>query len=478
MPIASASTTVTSAGSVPVGGTSAAPASFEFCENAAGDWHSGGTISVTITDASGASTLSFTDASGGVPAPSLSAPGSLGASVAAVNGGTVTVNLTTDDALNLGCFTVGTLYITAAGSAATGVINATSGGTVAAATYGVMTTSATGLLAASAAPGATSALVVLTSACPFVNVGSGPGPAGDFTVAGNDGGAAGTASALVAGQQTLSGFAALSVAVPAGGAVSQANVPNCSTAMSLPAPGSVGPRHLLAPRPRSPREVRITPVPLCREAASTAGATTATANSATGRRRAAPPPSRSSGITTATAMSVGNFHTCALLASGSIECWGFNGFGGLGNGTTTGSSTPVAVSGITTAIAIAAGGYDHTCALLTGGSVECWGDNWAGMLGNADNDQQFYHTPVAVQRDHDRHGDRRGRQLHLCPPDGWQREVLGRQPSGELGNGVTSLYSLIPVVVSGITHGDPWRLGAANDGRAPFWSAAALTAGV
>ena len=272
VPVASASTTVTSAGSVPVGGTSVAPASFQFCENAAGDWHSGGTISVTITDANGASTLSFTDASGGVAAPSLSAPGSLGASVASVTGGTVTVNLTTDDVLNVGCFTIGTLYITAAGSAAAGAINATSGGTISTATYGPMTTSATGLLAASAAPGATSVPVVLTSACPFVNVGSGPGPASDFTIAGNDGGAAGTASALAAGQQTLSGFAALLVAVPAGGAVTQANVPSCSTAMSLPAPGIVG---VLQP-PIAPT------------------------------------------------IATGYGHTCALVMGGSVDCWGDN----------------------------------------------------------------------------------------------------------------------------------------------------------
>jgi alpha-tubulin suppressor-like RCC1 family protein len=70
----------------------------------------------------------------------------------------------------------------------------------------------------------------------------------------------------------------------------------------------------------------------------------------------------------------GGYHTCALMGDGTAECWGYNSFGELGNGTNTNSANPVKVSNLINAIAIAAGTY-HTCALIVSGSVECWGDD-------------------------------------------------------------------------------------------------------
>ena len=97
--------------------------------------------------------------------------------------------------------------------------------------------------------------------------------------------------------------------------------------------------------------------------------------------------------TDATAIAAGDHQTCAVLTARTVKCWGWNGFGELGNGTTTDSFTPVAVSGITNATAIATG-FSHTCAVLAGGAAKCWGHNPDGELGNGTTTDSS--TPIAV----------------------------------------------------------------------------------
>lgn len=100
----------------------------------------------------------------------------------------------------------------------------------------------------------------------------------------------------------------------------------------------------------------------------------------------------------AVAIAAGYMHTCALLATGSIKCWGYGGRGALGLGNRQnlgdepdemGNDLPVVQLGTNgqgkplKALALAAGGF-HTCALLEQGSVKCWGFNGAGQLGLGD----------------------------------------------------------------------------------------------
>src|SRR3954453_9208154 len=97
---------------------------------------------------------------------------------------------------------------------------------------------------------------------------------------------------------------------------------------------------------------------------------------------------------TATAVSAGRGHTCALLDNGSVRCWGENWYGELGYGISTiligddespASLGPVDLGAGRTATAISAGDF-HTCALLDDGSVRCWGVGLDGRLGYSNTD--------------------------------------------------------------------------------------------
>lgn len=68
--------------------------------------------------------------------------------------------------------------------------------------------------------------------------------------------------------------------------------------------------------------------------------------------------------------------SCAILSTGATKCWGYNGYGQLGDGTTTQRSTPVGNIGMNTAtgMSLAGGngsGYNHACEVETDGTVKC-----------------------------------------------------------------------------------------------------------
>ena len=98
----------------------------------------------------------------------------------------------------------------------------------------------------------------------------------------------------------------------------------------------------------------------------------------------------------------GRYHTCALLESGSVRCWGKNLYGQLGLGKTEkvgddespADEQPVPLGDV--ALQLSAGGH-HTCAVLEGGGIKCWGRNDSGQLGYGHtNDIGDFETPGDV----------------------------------------------------------------------------------
>lgn len=158
-----------------------------------------------------------------------------------------------------------------------------------------------------------------------------------------------------------------------------------------------------------------------------------------------------SALSTAAQISSGGLHTCALLADGTVVCWGANASGQLGDGSTTGSLTPVAASGIANAVAISAGS-SHTCAVISDGTIRCWGRNLFGQLGNGGNLNSS--TPVAVSGITTATAIASGGS-HTCArlSDGNVR-CWGSHSLDQLGNTglITGSSSSTPVTVSGLAN--------------------------
>jgi alpha-tubulin suppressor-like RCC1 family protein len=162
-------------------------------------------------------------------------------------------------------------------------------------------------------------------------------------------------------------------------------------------------------------------------------------------------------LTNVTQIAVGATHSCFRLSSGQARCVGNNVGGSLGDGTETERSLPVAVrkptgSGNLTGITSLTAGSQHTCALLTTRQVRCWGSNFTGQVG--DNTNATRRRPVTVKN-----VGGTGALANVTQLDAGNYQTCARRSdgtavcwgqngAGQGGNGTTDNPTLAPRVVS------------------------------
>jgi alpha-tubulin suppressor-like RCC1 family protein len=150
------------------------------------------------------------------------------------------------------------------------------------------------------------------------------------------------------------------------------------------------------------------------------------------------------------ALASGDNHVCALTNAGGVKCWGQNTTGQLGDGTTTDRTAPVSVTGLTSGVIAIEAGASHTCALTTSNGVKCWGWNGFGQIG--DNSMTERDTPVDVVGLSSGVSAIAVGQYHSCALAGGGVKCWGWNSFGQLGDNSIN-QRLTPVQVSGLTTG-------------------------
>jgi len=148
------------------------------------------------------------------------------------------------------------------------------------------------------------------------------------------------------------------------------------------------------------------------------------------------------------ALAAGIEHVCALTTSGGVKCWGWNESGQIGDGTTTNRLVPTDVTGLSSGVSAIAAGWHHTCALMTSGTVKCWGSNGSGQLG--DGTTTDHPTPVDVNGLSDVQAIVAGADHNCALIAGGAIKCWGANGSGQLGDDTTADRST-PGDVSGLT---------------------------
>lgn len=145
-------------------------------------------------------------------------------------------------------------------------------------------------------------------------------------------------------------------------------------------------------------------------------------------------------------VSAGSMHTCAVTTGGALYCWGRNQYGQLGDGTAQDRLIPTMVLGLSSGVVSVSAGNDHTCAMMATGAVQCWGSNQYGQLGTGNNINRTSPTPV-VNLSPGAKQISVGQSFSCAVLNDGSARCWGWNGNGQLGDGTTTL-SNSPVEVS------------------------------
>ena len=185
-----------------------------------------------------------------------------------------------------------------------------------------------------------------------------------------------------------------------------------------------------------------------------------------------PTPFSVAGLTNVVSVAAGNYHTLAVKSDGTVWAWGNNGYGQLGDGTTTGRPTPVQVIQLSNVIAVAAGQDYFSLALKSDGTVWAWGYNGYGQLGDGTTTNRT--SPVQVASLSGVSQIAAGRDHSMARKSDGTVWAWGYGGYGQLGNGSTASQSSITRAGSlasaiSIAAGDYHSLAVQSDGSVWAW---------
>jgi alpha-tubulin suppressor-like RCC1 family protein len=173
-------------------------------------------------------------------------------------------------------------------------------------------------------------------------------------------------------------------------------------------------------------------------------------------------PTQVAGLLGATAIVTGHHHALALKQDGTVWAWGYNYAGQLGDGTSFTRITPVQVSGLSGITGIEAD-ITHSLALKQDGTVWAWGDNYVGQLGDGTTIQRT--SPVQVPGFSGAVSVQAGGGHSLALKQDGTVWTWGFNQNGQLGDGtLTNRYS--PVLVSFAAGIEPLTYSATNTNSA------------